>query len=84
MDDDSEPGWDLLPHVLYGHAWGIRAFSEAANAVTQKLPISERPGSRKDSGRFAFVVGELRILCFSTPTTKTCHWGPGSLRMTML
>ena len=30
MDDDSEPGWDLLPHVLYGHAWGIRAFSEAA------------------------------------------------------
>jgi hypothetical protein len=56
VDDDSEPGWDLL-HVLYGHAWGIRAFSEAANAVTQKLSDSERPGSREDSGRFAFGVG---------------------------
>ena len=55
-DDDSEPGWDLLLHVLYGHAWGIRAFSEAANAVTQKLSDSERPGSREDSGRFAFGV----------------------------
>jgi hypothetical protein len=54
VDDDSEPGWDVLPHVLYGHACGIRAFSEAANAVTQKLSDSERPGSRKDSGCFAF------------------------------
>ena len=59
VDDDSEPGWDLLPHVLYRHAWGIRAFSEAANAVTQKLFDSERPGSRGDSGRFAFGVGDL-------------------------
>jgi hypothetical protein len=62
VDDDSEPSWDVLLHVLYGHAWGIRAFSEAANAVTQKLSDSERPGSRKDSGRFAFgfVPGRRR------------------------
>jgi hypothetical protein len=73
-DDDSEPGWDLLLHVLYGHAWGIRAFSEAANAVTQKLPDSERPGSRKGLGLFCvcgcvlwlrFVGGELWVLRFA-------------------